>query len=63
LGCMCGFDLANAYITVDTLSQQWRCWSCSKFTARYRPGFWRSEAEARRCRRLGRSVAVHIYPC
>jgi hypothetical protein len=21
------------------------CWSCSKFTARYRPGFWRSEAE------------------
>jgi hypothetical protein len=28
------------------------CWSCSNFTARYRPGFWRSEAEARRCRRV-----------
>jgi hypothetical protein len=27
------------------------CWSCSKFTARYRPGFWRSEAEARKRRR------------
>jgi hypothetical protein len=24
-GCMCGFDLVNAYITVDALSQQWRC--------------------------------------
>lgn len=22
LGCMCGFDLANAYITVDALSHQ-----------------------------------------
>ena len=24
-----------------------KCWSCSKFTSEYWPGFWRSEAEAR----------------
>jgi hypothetical protein len=29
-------------------SPAWRklCWSCSKFTPEYRPGFWRSEAES-----------------
>jgi hypothetical protein len=34
------------------------CWSCSKFTAGYWSGFWRSEAEARR-RRLGPDIYAH----
>jgi hypothetical protein len=42
----CFISISNLYLACTV------CWSCSKFTARYRPDFWRSEAKARR-RRLG----------